>query len=52
MSSAGHINVRALGKLFAAKARMASANYGIDDLGHIALYVRSEEHTSELQSLY
>ncbi len=37
--TAGHINVRTLGKLFAAKARRASANYGIDDLGHIALYV-------------
>lgn len=37
--TAGHINVRALGKLFSAKGRMASSNYGIDDLGHIALYV-------------
>lgn len=37
--TASHVNVRALGKLFAAKARKASANYGIDDQGHIALYV-------------
>ena len=37
--TAGHIDVRALGKIFAAPARMASSNYGIDDEGHIALYV-------------
>lgn len=43
--TAGHINVRALGKLFAAKARMASANYGIDDQGHIALYVEESDRS-------
>lgn len=43
--TADHINVRALGKLFAAKARMASANYGIDDQGHIALYVEESDRS-------
>lgn len=43
--TADHINVRALGKLFAAKARKASANYGIDDQGHIALYVDESDRS-------
>lgn len=43
--TADHINVRALGKLFAAKACMASANYGIDDQGHIALYVEESDRS-------
>ena len=37
--TAGHLNVRELGKFFADKARQASSNYGIDDEGRIALYV-------------
>lgn len=35
----GHVTVKTLGDIFAAKSRRASSNYGVDDWGGIGLYV-------------
>ena len=41
----GHATVEGLGELFANPARQASSNYGIDDRGHVGLYVEEDNRS-------
>lgn len=42
---AGHMTVESCGQLFANAKRQASSNYGVDDKGHVGLYVHESRRS-------